>query len=140
VKPQRLKLRVQTFFKSCSDNASHFYGFIYKVRLRIDSNHTIRISRCDSRQEVIDKAKEALASARYSLSTYYLRDGALMTKLQDSARIVARYLYAVSHGARVDLKDVKLMSDLLWLSIPMKYRMSKEEIQAIKENIERGVI
>lgn len=69
MKPQRLKLRVQTFFKSCSDNASHFYGFIYKVRLRIDSNHTIRIGRCDSRQEVIDKARKRLRALgiRYRL-------------------------------------------------------------------------
>jgi hypothetical protein len=54
-----------------------------------------------------------------------------------SARIVtlqcvAKFLYCVAEGAPATKRDFKDFSNLCWLQVPVKYRMSKGEIAEIK--------
>ena len=55
-----------------------------------------------------------------------------MTKNQQVLRKVAKFLYCVAEGAPTTAEDFKTFSDLCWLCVPMKYRMSKEEIAEIR--------
>lgn len=55
-----------------------------------------------------------------------------MTKQQEILRKTAKFLYCVAEGAPTTLEDFKTFSDLCWLTIPMKYRMNRTEIDEIK--------
>ena len=56
-----------------------------------------------------------------------------MTKSQDTLRTVHNFLYALAHGASVKPSECKLMADLCALSLPMKYRWTRKELDALRE-------
>jgi hypothetical protein len=58
-----------------------------------------------------------------------------MTKTQESMRIVARFLRLQSLGYVTTPEESKLMSDLLWLTLPMKYRMNREELMGMEAQV-----
>lgn len=58
-----------------------------------------------------------------------------MNQKQDSCRIVANFLTLHSLGFRATNEEYKLMADLLWLCLPMKYRMDKQKILAMQAQV-----
>lgn len=55
-----------------------------------------------------------------------------MTKTQDTLRIVHHYLYALAYGAPLEPKQAKLMADLCALSLPMRLRWTRAELDALE--------
>lgn len=52
----------------------------------------------------------------------------------EALRKTAKFLYCLAEGAPATTDDFKTFSDLCWLSVPMKYRMDKAEIEEIKSH------
>lgn len=52
-----------------------------------------------------------------------------MTKQQEALRLAGRFLRALANGADASPAECKAMSDLCFIVLPMKYRLSKEEVQ-----------
>lgn len=51
---------------------------------------------------------------------------------QKSIRTIAKFLSCCAEGAPTSREDFKLMANLCWLNVPVKKRMTKEEIEEIK--------
>lgn len=49
-----------------------------------------------------------------------------------AVRTAAKFLYCVAHGAPTQPRDFKTMADLLWLSLPMRERMGRAELDEIR--------
>jgi len=77
--------------------------------------------------------KQGFARAGSRKRVAALKKIVMMTKQQEALRIAAKFLYRQSLGYKVTERDCKMISDLCWLTLPMKYRMTKEEIARIKE-------
>lgn len=58
-----------------------------------------------------------------------------MTKVQDALRIAARFTRLQSMGYRTTPEECKAISDMCWLTLPMKYRMDKQEIIAMEAQV-----
>jgi hypothetical protein len=56
-----------------------------------------------------------------------------MTKNQEALRRAAKFLRCMAEGITATPEEMKIISDLCWLCVPMKYRMTKEEIAEIRE-------
>lgn len=52
----------------------------------------------------------------------------------EALRKTAKFLYCVAEGAPATKEDFKTFSDLCWLTVPMKYRMNRAEIDEIKSH------
>jgi hypothetical protein len=63
--------------------------------------------------------------------------GDRMTKAQDTLRIVHNFLYALAYGAPCEPAECKLMADLCALTLPMKYRWTGAELDAMRERARR---
>ena len=50
----------------------------------------------------------------------------------EALRIAAKFLRCMAEGAKPTKEECKIISDMCWLQIPMKYRMSKQEIEELK--------
>jgi hypothetical protein len=55
-----------------------------------------------------------------------------MNKKDEALRIAARFLTAGYYGKPFTRQEMKIMADMCWLAIPMKYRMPKEELDQLK--------
>jgi hypothetical protein len=51
-----------------------------------------------------------------------------MTKNVETLRIVAKFLRLCAEGYCATPEEFKTMSNLCWLCVPMKFRMSREEM------------
>jgi hypothetical protein len=59
-----------------------------------------------------------------------------MTNQQKALRTVAKYLWLISQGhTGITPEQAKQMSDMCWLALPMKYRMTKSEMAEGRELI-----
>ena len=56
-----------------------------------------------------------------------------MTKQQDTLRIVHNFLYILAHGGKATRAEFELMAALCALTLPMKYRWTGAELEALKE-------
>jgi len=61
-----------------------------------------------------------------------------MTNQQAALRIAAKYLRLLSMGASLDCRHAKTVSDACWLALPMKHRLSKQEIEEM-ESIAKSI-
>lgn len=62
-----------------------------------------------------------------------------MTKQAEALRIAARFLRLQSMGAETSPKDSKIISDLCYLALPMKYRLSKQDLVNLEMEARTGI-
>lgn len=63
-----------------------------------------------------------------------------MTKQQDALRIVGKFLKLESMGFPVTAEECKRMADLCFITLPMKYRLSREEMKIMEREAKDGVL
>jgi hypothetical protein len=59
-----------------------------------------------------------------------------VTNTQKALRTAAKFLWLLEHGHQASKSEIKSVADLCWLNLPMKYRMTKTEIE-IEQSVER---
>jgi hypothetical protein len=58
----------------------------------------------------------------------------MMSQKDQALRKTMKFLRCVAEGAPVTREEFKLFVDLCGLALPMKYRLSKEEVAEIKSH------
>lgn len=63
-----------------------------------------------------------------------------MTKQQDALRIVGKFLLLQSKGYPATKEECKRMADLCFILLPMKYRLSQEELKVMQQEASDGIV